>query len=68
MPILSVFALEPSTSLEERDRKLKFHFSDYLRGGFLEADWVVVPLIYSGSVLGRKLLGMKEAGECRQRG
>lgn len=49
-------------------QKLKFHFSDYLRGVFLEADWVVVPLIYSGSVLGRKLLGMKEAGECRQRG
>ena len=49
-------------------QKLKFHFSDYLRGGFLEADWVVVPLIYRGSVLARKLLGMKEAGEGRQRG
>ena len=29
-------------------QKLKLHFSDYLRGGFLEADWAFVPLIYRG--------------------
>lgn len=29
-------------------QKLKLHFSDYLRGGFLEAAWAFAPLIYRG--------------------
>lgn len=62
----SVIALaaELSTTQEKgtgvRDfQKLKFHFSEYLRGNFLEADLDIMPLISRGTVLGRHLLGRK---------
>ena len=40
-------------------QKLKFHFSECLRGNFLEADLDIMPLISRGTVLGRHLLGRK---------
>ena len=59
---VTALAAELSTTQEKgiRDlQKLKFHFSEYLRDNFLEADLDIMPLISRGTVLGRHLLGRK---------